>query len=206
MDKLCAKWARTSRLLLLWSSGPDSGAVSCLSIKLKINLNLCLFLGNLTRTQHPRAHGIRRQCQPRSSRHPRRTLICLAAKGREMDTWERPASTPASCWRPRSYWGRSRDAKNRRPTRTGRTHRKPSAAVCTAFTETALRSQHSLHHSPRVLIDTTYRRRQLSSPSSADFRAQRKGDHFTPEAQTRAVDMKQQGKSHTLYLSIYIYI
>lgn len=161
----------------------------------------CLFLGNLTRTHHPRARGVRCQCQQRSSRPPRRTFVCLAAKDRGMDTWERPTSTPASCWRPRSCWGRSRDAKSRRPTSPGRTNRTSSAAASTAFTETTLRSQHRLRLSPRALTDTTSRHRQLNSPSSADFRAQRKGGRFIPEAETRAVGCEQQSFSVTLYIT-----
>lgn len=69
------------------------------------------------------------------------------------------------------------------------------AAACTAFTETTLRSQHRLHLSPRVRTGTMYHHRQLRSPSSAGFRAQRKGGRFTPEAKNQSCEHKTTGKS-----------
>lgn len=82
-----------------------------------------------------------------------------------------------------------------------RMHRTPLVAACTVFTETTLRSHHSLHLSPRVLTDMMYHHRQLSSPSSADFRAQRKGDRFTPETRNQSSGHITTGKkSYCLYI------
>ena len=140
------------------------------------HLGLC-FLGKAGRTPalSPRILGSRTTLPGKASRVPRRTPGTRATKVPGTAIWEGTASTPGSCWRPRSCSARSRGARSSRWRSNLRPPRGSTAMIRIGKSRTPVTCP------PRGRSGRTCPPRHLRLPGWAGSRTPRRGGPSIPE-------------------------